>query len=57
MLVKHAKRQHNEIIDWIKAAVGSLSIPQIDWQSKNIIEETKDAYLEWGFAQYESTRK
>ena len=23
MLVKHAKRQHNEIIDWIKAAVGS----------------------------------
>ena len=29
-----------------------MSIPQIDWQSKNIIEETKDAYLEWGFAQY-----
>lgn len=29
-----------------------MSIPQIDWQSKNIVEETKDAYLEWGFAQY-----
>jgi len=23
MLVKHAKRQHSEIIDWIKAAIGS----------------------------------
>ena len=29
-----------------------MSIPQIDWQSKNIVEETKNAYLEWGFAQY-----
>lgn len=23
MLVKHAKRQHTEIVDWIKAAIGS----------------------------------
>ena len=23
MLVKHAKRQHSEIIDWIKSAIGS----------------------------------
>ena len=23
MLVKHAKRQHSEIVDWIKAAIGS----------------------------------
>ena len=30
-----------------------MSIPQIDWQNKhNIVEETKNAYLEWGFAQY-----
>ena len=23
MLVKHAKREHSEIVDWIKAAIGS----------------------------------
>ena len=23
MLVKHAKRQHSEIVDWVKAAIGS----------------------------------
>ena len=23
MLVKHAKRQHSEIVDWIEAAIGS----------------------------------
>ena len=23
MLVKHAKRQHTEIVDWVKAAIGS----------------------------------
>ena len=26
MLVKHAKRQHTEIVDWIKSAIGSYCL-------------------------------